>query len=41
MNARWTTRDKELLKSDDPTFQYDRKIELEMEDRCKGLKTEE
>jgi hypothetical protein len=41
MNARWSTRDPALLKSDDPTFQYDRKMTLEKEDHTKYMKTEE
>lgn len=37
-SAKWTTRDKDLTLSDDPTFQYDRKMELEKEDRTRGIK---
>lgn len=37
-SAKWTTRDKDLTMSDDPTFQYDRKMELEKEDRTRGIK---
>lgn len=40
-NARFTTRDPDLLKSDDPTFQYDRKMELAKESETKSMKTEE
>ena len=37
-SAKWTTRDKDLTKSNDPTFQYDRKMELEKEDRTRKIK---